>query len=472
MKKVSLALLFLSLFLSLLPLAAAEGEKYTLDTLIEAMEEGNADLLKSDQEVLKAHYDTADAKGAYTPSIDLLITGTYMANPVMGPIKLRPGDIQGLPDIVDSIWTDPLDISMNMGNNRVQGQLTITQPIFTWGKLSNAVKLFQTVEGLRGMERSDKENQLIVELKSRLDALYYMDSIYPLLSEIEEKADQLIAISETAEEEGMLLEEDVLDAKIQKQQVALSRKEIDSQYSSVLEALRTLTGIDDLTMADVDYTPDESSADTILSYSVDELVAASTDPSRLSVQMLEGMEKVQGYTKKIAEGSIYGKPDIALQVSASYGGKIDSNWFDDDTWGLNITVALSTTLWDGGKKLNDIKRADSSIAEASIDKETAIRTIEENVISSYNAAELSKEKIAFAQMQLDLDEMKAEKERTAQALGSSSDSNVLQAELKVIQDQVTLITERIQLSQSVYTLMYLSGIDAPRQALITDGMAE
>ena len=466
------ACILLIVLLFLLPLSAAEEEKYTIDTLIEAMETGNPDLLKSDQEVIKAHLDTADAKGAYTPSVDLLLTGTYIANPVMGPIKLKPGDIKGLPDIVDSVWTDPIDVSMNMGNNRIQGQLTITQPLFTWGKLSNAVKLFETVEGLRSMERNDKENQLIAELRSRLDALYYMDSIYPLLDEIEAKADHLISISETAAEEGILLEEDVLDAKIQKQQVALSRKEMDSQYSSVLEGLRTLTGLDDLTMEAVEYIPDETAADTILSYTQDELIAAATDPSMLTLQMLDGMEKVQSYTKEIAKGSIYGKPDIALQVSASYGGKIDSNWFDDDTWGLNITVALSTTLWDGGKKMNDIKRADSSIAEANIDKESAIRTIESNVISSYNAAKLSKEKIAFAQMQLDLDEMKAEKERTSLSLGSSSDSSVLQAELKVIQDEITLITERIQLSQHIYTLMYLTAIDSPHPAIITDGMAE
>ena len=71
-----------------------------------------------------------------------------------------------------------------------------------------------------------------------------------------------------------------------------------------------------------------------------------------------------------------------------------------------------------------------------------------------------------------LSEMKAEKERTSLSLGSSSDSSVLQAELKVIQDEITLITERIQLSQHIYTLMYLTAIDSPHPAIITDGMAE
>ena len=459
------------IFLIALPLSADGVEKYTLDSLIAAMETGNAELLKSDEEIAKAHLDTADAKGAYTPTIDLLISGTYMANPTIGPIKVNPGDIKGLPNVVSSIWTDPIDVSMNMGNNMIQGQLTLTQPIFTWGKISNAVKLFETVERLRNMERSDKENQLITELRSRLDALFYMDMVYPLLDEIEAKADSLIAIAESAEEAGMLLEEDVLDARMQKQQATISRKEMDSQYLTVLEGLRTLTGIPGLTMDMIDYVPDEAVIDSVLAIGEDRLSGMASDPSRLSLQMLDGMKAVQGYTKKIAQGSIYGKPDIALQVSASYGGSIDSNWLDGDTWGVNITLALKTTLWDGGKKLNDIKRADHDAASASIDYDSAVRTIEETVSTTYAAAELSKEKIAYGEMKLDLDELKADKERNAFSIGSSSESNVIQAELQVIQDRIEIITERIALSQSVYTLMYLSGLDADRLPAINDGMA-
>ena len=471
MNKKSLVILIVFCLLCAFPLYSEEGEMYTLDSLILAMERGNADLLKADQEALKAQLDTADAKGGYTPKIDLLISGTYMANPTMGPIKISPNDIKGLPAIASSVWTDPIDVSFDMGNNLVQGQLTLTQPIYTWGKLSNAVKLYETVEGIRGMERSDKENQLIAELKSRLDALYYMDRIRPLLTEIDAKADKLISIAESAEENGMLLPEDVLSAKIQKQQVEISRKEIDNQYASVLEALRTLTGISDLTMDMIEYTPDEEVAERVLAIGKESLIALATDPSRLTLQMLDGMEKVMGYTNEIAKGSIYGKPDIALQVSATYGGKIDSNWLDSDTWGLNITLALSTTLWDGGKKLNDIKRSASDITSASIDKESAIRTIEENVSSSYDSAELSMEKIEFAALKHDSDKLKAENKQNALSVGSASESDVLQAEIQVVQDEIELITERISLSQSVYTLMYLTSLDAEHLPVITDGMA-
>ena len=291
MKKVAVSILVFMLVFSLL--YADEETRYDFKSLLSSVERNNTDIRKADQAIAESHYDTLDAKGAYTPTIDLLISGTYMANPTLGPITINPNDIKGLPSIAQTIFTEPLDISLKMDNNRVQGQLTITQPIYTWGKISNAVKLYERAEGLRTMERDDKLDQKETELRTRLDALYWMGSLYTLLDEIEESADRLIAIAESGAENGMLLEEDVLDAKIQKSQVALSRRELDSQYDSVIEGLRTLTGIQDLSADMIDYTPDESLYDSILSMDIDTIKAMAVSPQSLPLQMLRGLEDVQ-----------------------------------------------------------------------------------------------------------------------------------------------------------------------------------
>ena len=469
MKKVAVSILVFMLVFSLL--YADEETRYDFRSLLSSVERNNTDIRKADQAIAESHYDTLDAKGAYTPTIDLLISGTYMANPTLGPITINPNDIKGLPSIAQNIFTEPLDVSMKMDNNRVQGQLTITQPIYTWGKISNAVKLYERAEGLRTMERDDKLDQKETELRTRLDALYWMGSLYTLLDEIEESADCLIAIAESGAENGMLLEEDVLDAKIQKSQVALSRRELDSQYDSVIEGLRTLTGIQDLSADMIDYTPDESLYDSILSMDIDTIKAMAVSPQSLPLQMLRGLEDVQDYRKKIAKGSIYGLPDIALQATASYGGVIDSNWLDSDTWGVNLTLALSTTLWDGGKKLNDIKRAESGKASASIDYEAAVRAIEENAVSAYNEAMISRERISYLEAKDELYDAKLSKEERRLELGSSSESDLIQLKLEALENESELVSERIKLSASINTILYLTD-SGSREPLITDGTAE
>lgn len=469
MKKVAVSILVFMLVFSLL--YADEETRYDFRSLLSSVERNNTDIRKADQAIAESHYDTLDAKGAYTPTIDLLISGTYMANPTLGPITINPNDIKGLPSIAQNIFTEPLDVSMKMDNNRVQGQLTITQPIYTWGKISNAVKLYERAEGLRTMERDDKLDQKETELRTRLDALYWMGSLYTLLDEIEESADRLIAIAESGAENGMLLEEDVLDAKIQKSQVALSRRELDSQYDSVIEGLRTLTGIQDLSADMIDYTPDESLYDSILSMDIDTIKAMAVSPQSLPLQMLRGLEDVQDYRKKIAKGSIYGLPDIALQATASYGGVIDSNWLDSDTWGVNLTLALSTTLWDGGKKLNDIKRAESGKTSASIDYEAAVRAIEENAVSAYNEAMISRERISYLEAKDELYDAKLSKEERRLELGSSSESDLIQLKLEALENESELVSERIKLSASINTILYLTD-SGSREPLITDGTAE
>ena len=469
MKKVAVSILVFMLVFSLL--YADEETRYDFRSLLSSVERNNTDIRKADQAIAESHYDTLDAKGAYTPTIDLLISGTYMANPTLGPMTINPNDIKGLPSIAQNIFTEPLDVSMKMDNNRVQGQLTITQPIYTWGKISNAVKLYERAEGLRTMERDDKLDQKETELRTRLDALYWMGSLYTLLDEIEESADRLIAIAESGAENGMLLEEDVLDAKIQKSQVALSRRELDSQYDSVIEGLRTLTGIQDLSADMIDYTPDESLYDSILSMDIDTIKVMAVSPQSLPLQMLRGLEDVQDYRKKIAKGSIYGLPDIALQATASYGGVIDSNWLDSDTWGVNLTLALSTTLWDGGKKLNDIKRAESGKASASIDYEAAVRAIEENAVSAYNEAMISRERISYLEAKDELYDAKLSKEERRLELGSSSESDLIQLKLEALENESELVSERIKLSASINTILYLTD-SGSREPLITDGTAE
>ena len=91
MKKL---LILLLVIVSIAPLSASEGEKYTLPDLIKAMEAGNADLLKAGENIAKAALDTKDAKGAYTPTIDLLVSGTYMANPSLGNVTINPDEIK------------------------------------------------------------------------------------------------------------------------------------------------------------------------------------------------------------------------------------------------------------------------------------------------------------------------------------------------------------------------------------------
>ena len=77
------------MFLSflLLPVMAEEGG-VSYDDLRIDMQTSNAELRKADEATVQAVLDVKDAKAAYQPVIELMLTGTYMANPPIDKITI------------------------------------------------------------------------------------------------------------------------------------------------------------------------------------------------------------------------------------------------------------------------------------------------------------------------------------------------------------------------------------------------
>ena len=432
------------------PAFAEKGNKYGFNDLVQSMNASNTKVRKADEEVIQARLDRKDAEAGYQPTIELMLMGMYMANPIIDDITINTNDIllqmgmSPLPQSYDLTLFDGID---NMFYN---ASISITQPLLTWGKIINSVNLFKSVESAREMQRRDLGNQLITELKARLAALSYL-------------------------EEGMILEEDVLDARMQAGEASVSLKEIEKQKTMLVDGLRVLTGIPDLEPEEIVYEVDESEFDAVLSSSLESLVALATAPSAPALQMLGKSGEAMEYAKKIANASMYGVPDIGLQLSLNYGGTrfplFEKGWSGEDDWGLNVTVAFKTTLWDGGKILNNVKRAESQIRSNDIDMDSAVETLTTNVTDAYTNAELSAAKIGYQEIKLENAKLKAEREELRFEAGSSSRSDILQNELERLQDEIDLVSEKINLAQNCYTICYLTGRTSSSLPLITDGGA-
>ena len=464
---------FVFVFLLLLPAAAVQ---YDLDALVDVMRANNTELRKADETVVQSQLDVKDAKAAYHPAVDLTLMGMYMPDPLVGDITVNTNDI--LAQMGQPPAAQGYDITLYDGleSTYYGASLSLTQPLITWGKIPNSVKLYETVAGAREVERSDKENRLIAELKARLSALYYMEMVEDLLVQTEADAQSLADIARSGEEEGALLSADVLDAEIQAKQAGLALRELEVQRTEVLQGLRTMTGLDDLSPENISFVPDEDDISLILSYSPESLVSLAISPSSPVLQMLSSSEEALEYGRKIAKASMYGIPDIALQLSASYGGSrlpfIEKNWSRKNDWNLMITVAFKTTLWDGGKILNNIDRIDSQIASSKADYDAAVDTLESTVVNTYAAMDLSAAKAEYLELKIENGNRDVEDAVMKREAGAAADSDVLTSRLALIEDEISLLTEKMSLFQNCYTLCYLTGLDPENPPVITDGMAD
>lgn len=448
MKKLSLFIIVL-LFASYL----FATETYNYDSLASSLRLNNTKLQAAYQDVVQAKLDTKDAKANYHPTIDLTVSGSYIINPI-GPITVNASEL-GLP------YNQYITLYKGMENTLYQTSLSLQQPIFTWGKISNGVKALKEVESVRSLQLTDTENQLNAELKSRLSAIYYMDDIISLLNEQKSYADRLVELAHAAQEQGIMLAQEVKENEINALQVDVTLSEINAQYSSNLTALRTMTGLLDLTREDISYIPDEESFYSLAKEDRNALIKSATSQSQPTLQMLSHMQSAMEYSEKVSKASVYWKPDFALQVSASYGGSrlplVETDWYRQDDYNGMVTVAFKTTVWDGGKALNNIKRSESNVANAIISRDEAINTIITTLSEQFANQDMAIAKISYLDLKEETLVSKVEQKILLQSYGNASEADVLNAKIELTTCRLERLQEKLKLAQASYLIEYLTG---------------
>ena len=428
-------------------------ETYNYDSLASSLRLNNTKLQAAYQDVVQAKLDTKDAKANYHPTIDLTVSGSYIINPI-GPITVNASEL-GLP------YNQYITLYKGMEKTLYQTSLSLQQPIFTWGKISNGVKALKEVESVRSLQLTDTENQLNAELKSRLSAIYYMDDIISLLNEQKSYADRLVELAHAAQEQGIMLAQEVKENEINALQVDVTLSEINAQYSSNLTALRTMTGLLDLTREDISYIPDEESFYTLAKEDRNALIKSATSQSQPTLQMLSHMQSAMEYSEKVSKASVYWKPDFALQVSASYGGSrlplVETDWYRQDDYNGMVTVAFKTTVWDGGKALNNIKRSESNVANAVISRDEAINTIITTLSEQFANQDMAIAKISYLDLKEETLVAKVEQKILLQSYGNASEADVLNAKIELTTCRLERLQEKLKLAQASYLIEYLTG---------------
>ena len=428
-------------------------ETYNYDSLASSLRLNNTKLQAAYQDVVQAKLDTKDAKANYHPTIDLTVSGSYIINPI-GPITVNASEL-GLP------YNQYITLYKGMENTLYQTSLSLQQPIFTWGKISNGVKALKEVESVRSLQLTDTENQLNAELKSRLSAIYYMDEIISLLNEQKSYADRLVELAHAAQEQGIMLAQEVKENEINALQVDVTLSEINAQYSSNLTALRTMTGLLDLTREDISYIPDEESFYSLTKEDRNALIKSATSQSQPTLQILSHMQSAMEYSEKVSKASVYWKPDFALQVSASYGGSrlplVETDWYRQDDYNGMVTVAFKTTVWDGGKALNNIKRSESNVANAVISRDEAINTIITTLSEQFANQDMAIAKISYLDLKEETLVSKVEQKILLQSYGNASEADVLNAKIELTTCRLERLQEKLKLAQASYLIEYLTG---------------
>ncbi len=436
---------------------------YSFDDLRTALVANNPDIRSAYQEYERALLDVKDAKASKGPSIDMQFSGTFMAKPLIDPIKVSTDEI------IDSIqWpagTKPaptgqyITLFEGVEKTMYQLQATLTQPLFTWGKLNAAQKLYETVAGIRETNVTNTTRQLETELETRLVSLGYLYAMQDILKEEQLYAQQLVRYSEDGEQSGMLLHQDVVDARIQAKQLDIAFQTLDEQIENQLLELRRQTGITDLRRDSLILpVSDQCIAEvTAADRSIWEERALS--PSSDSLLMVRRLKEVSDLAADIASNSVYWKPDMALQVSAGYGGSrfplIEPNWLKKDDYTLTISVGMKTTIWDGGKKLNEVSRSLSNAETSQVTIDAAEATIRQTLANQWNTLDMALIKIEYQDIKIEGVQSKIAQQEKLFASGYGSEADLFSAKIELCNERLEKQQQLLTRDAACYTIRFL-----------------
>ncbi len=450
---------------ALLPQPPAESTEYSLETLLAATQLNHPELLKLQEEYKRSILDLKDAWWSLGPTIDLQASGTYMVNPPVGAMYINANDI------INAIpWNGQkpknsaqrIKVFDGMENTLYNFELSVTQPIFTWGKITNSIKLYNQVAKIKESQITQQSEQLETELKTRLISLYYLKNILAIIDEEQTYTDRMVEVSENAEKVGMLLHQDVVDAKIQAKELEIAKLDLQEQINNQLVELNRITGLETLTLEEInfDFVPElEAGFESLLQMDPAQLEEEALSGNQSSLKMLTQLETVSKLTEKIARGYENWKPDLALQMTGGYSGSrfplFEPNWRRKDDYSLNISIGLKATIWDGGKKVRDVARKKSEVATASINKSDARSSISQTFNSQWNSAQGSAMKIEYQELKIESAGAKIKQQQQIFESGYGSETDLLSAKIERCNAQIEKEQQALTKAAACLTIEYL-----------------
>ena len=454
-------LVFLLILISTSLLFAA----ISMEEAEEMMMRNNPDIRSAEEAVVQAGLDLKDSKASFSPTISISGSMTYMSEPLVGPVIMESSDIlsqMGLGSYSD-MASGYVTLYDGMENTMYMGTLSLTQPLITWGKLGKAVDLYKNILTAQSLRKDDTVAQNKAELRIRVWSMKYLEEMEGLVDEAMALSKELVDMAKSSYENGMILRQDWLEAEISSLEVEVKKAELDDNYSSLMEGLRSLIGDYSVSYSDFILPEDESFLYKYRESNLDDLILAATGEDSNNLKAIKNLIGAYTNQKTIADRSLYGIPDFALQAQLTYSSYrlpfIETGWKQNDNDSLNLSIGFKTTLWDGGKAINDVKRAQSNIRSAESQYDSALSQIRVAVTSNYNGMMKNIANIQYQSEKIQNLEMELENIRIGLSYGQNSVSDEKQKMLEIVEAKSNLLASKIALVQNVYTLDYLVGAE-------------
>ena len=451
MKKRNIALISLLIIIKTI---SAQSPLYTAEELYELALEKSSALTEKTARERAAGYRVREAFSRGGPTVDFETTMSYITNP--DTLTVEAGTLGTLPPQMGALPMPMEDTVFEMsGNTFYNFRLIVNQPLFTWGKIFNALQATKEGAAAAVLDTIKTKDQLKTEIRINCLSLHHLKEIELAVSRQSEIASRLEKIASDSYKNGMILQTEFLDAQVQRKEAVLTGNMIKQQIDQVTLNLTYLTGTE-LTPVMIE----TRELQREISDSWEDIFRKAQNNNR-DLSMLRHSISAEEYKSKIQKGDYYFKPDLAFHMELSYSGSyfplIQEEWHDEDKGNLTLTLAIQTPIADFGGLYASGKAAEEELKALKASYENSIEQIEQFIRQTISLIELNKMNIDYYSERIELDLQMMNQKEKEWLSGYGDEKDFLIHQISYYSDIILLNQELISLGRNYYKLENLQG---------------
>lgn len=341
--------------------------------------------------------------------------------------------------------------------------LSLVQPIWTWGKLDNAIAAQSVRKELTAANVTKSDTDVLCALYSSLYAIRYQSEALVIVREQADLARRMLLSAAASRDAGFLTELDYEKSSIDAEQLLRTASQLQDSIDSIKRDIADYAGIP----ASEEWTVRISGlieTPVVSEKSIEEWITLAMG-SNHDIALAGLAMKLDESLLRLAESNQAGKPDLGLSVRGGWKGSRfppAEDWEDKSDWFLTVTLGLQGDLFDFGSSAWKAQAAEAAARKAGLDDERARRSVEKATRSLYALLASYREDIEYAQRKEKHAEAMVEDSRMKREAGTVGEPAVFSAQTEQLSALLELT--RLRMDYANACIRFLS-ITTPYEIL-------
>ena len=364
----------------------------TLEACVEAARKGNTSAKDAQNDILMAKEQQKYARSKYFPTLTASALH-FKSTDFLAKYKiLDEDDVNDLNKEMGSDLTVD-DFTIGLLKKGTSAGMTLLEPLYTGGRISNYNKLANLQVDARNLQRDVADDQIVMDTEYLYYKILELHETDKTLAAMEKELENIHQDAVNVWENGIVNKNDVLSVELVQDQLSALRIKANNGCNLLRRALAKHIGMPDEDI-DVDTTLNKDIiAPEQLAVSVQSAVE-----NRSETRLLDLMVEKSVLERKIAAADML--PILAVGATASYSKLVTSDWNKRLMGFVTVQVPLSS-LWSERHEYKRKKIEEQKSLDFRKDKRELIslqiQDAYDNLVSTYKQTQVAQKSIARAE---------------------------------------------------------------------------